>query len=107
MEEQGNNIISQIIEIDEDAKTKLDEANKKHIAIIAAAKQEKELVVNARQKEIYEKLEVLESEENEKLKAKTDEINKARDEELRRLDTIYNEKKAQWVDEIVKSITQG
>jgi F0F1-type ATP synthase membrane subunit b/b' len=105
MEEQGNNIISEIIEIDEDANTKLDEAQKKYIAIIAAAKQEKELVVSAKQKEIYEQLETLEANETEKLKTKTDEINKSRDDELARLDAIYNEKKAGWIDEIVKSIT--
>jgi hypothetical protein len=107
MEDQGNNIISQIIEIDEDAKTKLDDAQKKYIAIIAAAKQEKELVVSARQKEISEKLEAVEADETEKLKAKTDEINKSRDEELARLDAIYSEKSAGWTDEIVKTITQG
>jgi F0F1-type ATP synthase membrane subunit b/b' len=105
MEEQGNNIISEIIEIDEDANTKLDEAQKKYIAIIAAAKQEKELVVSAKQKEVYEQLETLEANETEKLKTKTDEINKSRDDELARLDSIYNEKKAGWIDEIVKSIT--
>jgi hypothetical protein len=107
MEDQGNNIISQIIEIDEDAKTKLDAAQKKYIAIIAAAKQEKELVVSARQKEISEKLEAVEEDEAAKLKVKTDEINKSRDEELARLDAIYSEKSAGWIDEIVKAITQG
>jgi hypothetical protein len=107
MEDQGNNIISQIIEIDEDAKTKLDDAQKKYIAIIAAAKQEKELVVSARQKEISEKLEAVEADETAKLKTKTDEINKSRDEELSRLDAIYSEKSAGWIDEIVKTITQG
>jgi F0F1-type ATP synthase membrane subunit b/b' len=107
MEDQGNNIISQIIEIDEDANAKLDEAQKKYIAIIAAAKQEKELVVSAKQKEITEKLEAVEADEEAKLKTKTDEINKSRDDELARLDAIYNEKSAGWTDEIVKNITQS
>ncbi|MDR0992475.1 MAG: hypothetical protein LBL87_06235 [Ruminococcus sp.] len=107
MEEQGNNIISQIIEIDEDAKVKLDDAQKKYIAIIAAAKQEKELVVSAKQKEVNDKLSVVEDDEAKKLKEKTEEINSATEAELTRLDSIYNEKNAEWTEEIIKAITQG
>jgi hypothetical protein len=107
MEEQGNNIISEIIEIDEDAKVKLDDAQKKYIAIIAAAKQEKELVVSAKQKEISEKLAVVEEDEAKKLKEKTEAINAATDAELSRLDKIYDDKNAEWTDNILKAITQG
>jgi hypothetical protein len=107
MEDQGNNIISQIIEIDEDAQTKLDDAQKKYIAIIAAAKHEKELVVSAKQKEITEKLAVVEADETKKLEEKTNEINAARDAELARLDKIYAEKSAVWIDDTVKLITQS
>jgi hypothetical protein len=107
MEDQGNNIISQIIEIDEDAKTKLDDAQKKYIAVIAAAKQEKEQVVSKKQQEVNDKLAVVEADETEKLKTKTDEINAARDAELSRLDKIYAEKSAEWIDETVKLITQS
>jgi hypothetical protein len=107
MEEQGNNIISQIIEIDEDAKVKLDDAQKKYIAIIAAAKQEKEQVVSAKQKEVNEKLSVVEEDETKKLREKTDEINASTDAELARLDKIYDDKNAEWTDEILKAITQG
>jgi vacuolar-type H+-ATPase subunit H len=107
MEEQGNNIISEIIEIDESAKTKLDDAQKKYIAIIAAAKHEKELVVSAKQNEISEKLAVIEDDEGKKLKDKTDEITASVNAELSRLDKIYDDKNAAWTDDILKAITQG
>ncbi|MDR0986306.1 MAG: hypothetical protein LBL98_01240 [Ruminococcus sp.] len=98
------NIISDIIEIDEQAKEKMADADKKRIQIIATAKTERDDIISDKLKKTQEKLALVEKSENEKAEVKNAEIEQNKESELKRVDNIFAEKGKGWVDEIVKAI---
>jgi vacuolar-type H+-ATPase subunit H len=101
------NIISDIIEIDEQAKDKMADADKKRIQIIASAKSERDEIIADKLKKTQEKLAAIEKSENEKAEGKNTEIEQNKQTELARIDNIFAEKGSGWVDEIVKAIING
>jgi NAD(P)H-flavin reductase len=98
------NIISDIIEIDEMAKDKLSDADKKRVQIIATAKSEKDEIINDKLKKTNEKLSAVEKSESQKAAEREAEITENRDAEIKRLDDIFVQKSDKWVEEIVAAI---
>ncbi|MDR0903909.1 MAG: hypothetical protein LBM59_04690 [Ruminococcus sp.] len=101
------NIISDIIEIDERAKDKMADADKKRIQIIASAKTERDEIISDKLKKTHEKLAAIEKSESEKAEGKNAEIEQNKKTEIDRIDSIFAEKGNGWVDEIVKAIVNG
>jgi vacuolar-type H+-ATPase subunit H len=101
------NIISDIIEIDEMAKDKMAEAEKKRIQIIANAKTERDEIISDKLKKTNEKLAGIEKAESEKADAKNNEIEQNKENEIKRIDDIFAQKSGAWTDEIVKAIVNA
>jgi vacuolar-type H+-ATPase subunit H len=101
------NIISDIIEIDEQAKDKLAAADKKRIQIIASAKTERDEMIADKLKKTHEKLDAIEKSEIDKADTKNAQIQDNMKSEIERIDSIFAEKGSQWVDEIVKAIVNS
>lgn len=102
-----DNIITNILEIEQNAKNRLAEAEQKRNQIIADAKAEEENIINAKIKEANDKIEKINFEEKQKADKKLTEIEQSRISEISRLDTIYNEQHSKWEDEIFNSIING
>ena len=102
-----DNIITNILEIEQNAKNRLAEAEQKRNQIIADAKAEEENIINAKIKEANDKIEKINFEEKQKADKKLTEIEQSRISEINRLDTIYNEQHSKWEDEIFNSIING
>ena len=102
-----DNIITNILEIEQNAKNLLAEAEQKRNQIIADAKAEEENIINAKIKEANDKIEKINFEEKQKADKKLTEIEQSRISEISRLDTIYNEQHSKWEDEIFNSIING
>ena len=102
-----DNIITNILEIEQNAKNRLAEAEQKRNQIIADAKAEEENIINAKIKEANDKIEKINFEEKQKADKKLTEIEQSRISEISRLDTIYNEQHSKWADEIFNSIING
>jgi hypothetical protein len=98
------NIISDIIEIDEQAKDKMSEADKKRIQIIASAKTERDEIIADKLKKTQEKLAAIENNENQKAVDKNKLTEQNKEAELTRIDNIFAEKSEGWIDEIVTAI---
>ncbi|MDR0974614.1 MAG: hypothetical protein LBL80_02850 [Ruminococcus sp.] len=98
------NIISDIIEIDEQAKDKMADADKKRIQIIASAKSERDEIISDKLKKTHEKLAAIEKSENDKAADKNTVIEENKQTEISRIDNIFAEKSNGWVEEIVKAI---
>jgi vacuolar-type H+-ATPase subunit H len=98
------NIISDIIEIDEMAKDKLSDADKKRIQIIAEAKSERDEIINDKLKATNQKLAAIEKDESTKADFKASVIEENKKDEIEHLDSIFAEKSGEWVDEVVGAI---
>ncbi len=101
------NIITSILEIEQNAKERLEEAEKKRNQIIADAKAEEENLIKAKIKEAEEKIGQIDSEEKKKTDEKLAEIENSRLEEIKRIDDIYNERHEKWENDIFNAIITG
>ena len=101
------NIIASILEIENNAKARLEEAEKKRNRIIADAKSEQENMVEAKIRKAEERLGKINSEEKKKAEEKLAEIEKLKDDEIRRLDSVFEKQRGKWEDEIFGAIING
>lgn len=98
------NVIAGILEIENKAKERLEEAEKMKNKIIADAKAERENMLKIKIKEAEEKLGRMDSEEKKRAEERLEEIEQSRKDEIKRLDEIFNEKRGVWEDEIFAAI---
>lgn len=101
------NIIASILEIEQDAKVRLEEAERKKNQLITDAKEEQENLIRSRIREVEEKLGRMDLEEKKKADAKLAEIEENMKKELLRLDKVYDEFREKWEDDIFNAVISG
>lgn len=101
------NVIAGILEIENKAKERLEDAEKMKNKIIADAKAERENMLKSKIKEAEEKLGRMDSEEKKRADDRLMEIEQSQKDEISRLDKVFNEKRGVWEDEIFAAITNG
>lgn len=101
------NVIAGILEIENKAKERLEEAEKMKNKIIADAKAERENMLKNKIKEAEEKLGRMDSEEKKRAEDRLAEIERNKKNEISRLDRIFDEKRSVWEDEIFAAIVNG
>ncbi|MCM1328042.1 MAG: hypothetical protein NC253_01250 [Ruminococcus sp.] len=97
-------VIASILKIEENAKTRLEEAEKKKNQLIADAKAEQEKLIKDKIKEADEKLNKMSLDEKKKAEQKLAEIEESTKKEIARLDNVFEKSRRKWEDEIFKSI---
>ncbi|MBP1561619.1 MAG: hypothetical protein J6C96_10340 [Oscillospiraceae bacterium] len=102
-----NNIIASILEIEQNAQKRLEEAEKKKNQLIADAKAEEEKLINEKISKVENDLKKIELEEQKKTDEKLAEIEKRKKEEIRRLDEVFENNHAEWENSIFGSIIGG
>lgn len=98
------NIITSILEIEQNAQKRLEEARRKKDKIISEAEAEKERIIGGKIKEAEEKLRKLSLDEKNRTDEKLAEIERSKDEEIKRLDSVYEKRHAQWEDDIFNAV---
>lgn len=101
------NVIASILEIEQDAKKRLEEAEKKKNRLIAEAKAEQENLIKAKIKEADEKLDKMSMDEKKKAEQRLAEIEETKNNEIKRLDKVFEKKRQKWEDEIFSAIING
>lgn len=98
------NIITSILEIEQNAQTRLEEARQKKDKIIAEAEAEKERIISGKLKEAEETVKKISLDEKNKTNEKLAEIERKRDDEIKRLDSVYEKHHAEWEDDIFNAV---
>ena len=98
------NLINRILEIDEDAKKKLDNAYKKKSDILCAAEKQEDQIKEDVLKRVNGRVEKVEEFEQSNADEKLAELAKKTAEEISALDNTYNENHDKWEDEICRNI---
>lgn len=102
-----NNIIASILEIEQNAQKRLEEAEKKKNQLIADAKAEEEKLINEKISKVENDLKKIELEEQKKTDEKLAEIEKRKEEEIKRLDEVFEKNHTEWENSIFGSIIGG
>lgn len=98
------NLITSILEIEQNAQKRLEEARQKKDKIIAAAEAEKEKIIGGKIKDAEEKLRKISLDEKNKTDEMLAEIERRKNDEIKRLDSIYEKRHAQWEDDIFNAV---
>lgn len=101
------NVIASILEIEQDAQKRLKEAEQKKNSLIADAKAEQEKLIKEKIKEADEKLDKMSMDEKKKAEQKLAEIEETKNNEIKRLDSVFDKKRKKWEDEIFTAIING
>ncbi len=101
------NIIASILEIEQNAKERLEEAEKKKNQLIADAKAEHERLIKEKIKEADEKLDKMSMDEKKKADEKLAEIEEKTKKEINRLDKVFEKSRQKWEDEIFNAIVNA
>ena len=98
------NIITSILDIEQNAQKRLEEARQKRDSIIAAAEAEKEKIIAEKIKDAEEKIRKISLDEKNKTDEKLAEIERSKNDEIKRLDSIYEQRHAEWEDDIFNAV---
>ena len=98
------NLINRILEIDEDAKKKLDNAYKKKSDILCDAEKQEDQIKEDVFKKVNGRVEKVEEFEKSNSDEKLAELAKKTEDEIAALDKTYNENHDKWEDEIYRNI---
>lgn len=98
------NLITSILEIEQNAQKRLEEARQKKDKIIADAEAEKEKIIGEKIKEAEEKLRKLGLDEKNKTDERLAEIERSKNDEIKRLDSIYEKHHTEWEDDIFNAV---
>ncbi|MDE7278687.1 MAG: hypothetical protein K2N26_03050 [Oscillospiraceae bacterium] len=98
------NIITSILEIEQNAQKRLEEARQKKDSIIAAAESEKERIIGEKIKEAEEKIRKISLDEKNKTDEKLAEIERSKNDEIKRLDSIYEKRHTEWENDIFNAV---
>ncbi len=98
------NIITSILEIEQNAQTRLEEARQKKDKIISEAEAEKERIISGKLKEVEERIRKISLDEKNKTDEKIAEIEQRKDGEIKRLDSIYEKHHTEWEDDIFNAV---
>lgn len=101
------NIITDILKIEADAQKRLADAEMESIKIIAAAKAEKEKIINDKIQEAENRIAMINSDEKNRAEKKLADIEQNKVYEIERIDIIYNEKHIEWEENIFNQIISG
>lgn len=101
------NIITSILDIEQDAKTRLEEAVRQRDKIIADAEAEKDRIIAEKIIEAEEKAAQVSLREKKKTDEKLAEIEAARADEIKRLDKVYEKNHTEWENTIFNAVTGG
>ncbi len=101
------NIITEILEIENNAQKRITDAEQQCIQIIADAKAEKENLINNKIQEAENRIKFINSEEQRKAEKNLNEIEKNKQEAIAKLDDIYNSAHIEWEENIFNSIING
>lgn len=102
-----NNIIASMLKIEQDAKNRLAEAERKRDTIIADAKTEKDRIIKEKIAEAENEKDKMYAREKNKTNLRLAEIEKNRIGEIERLDTVYEKSHAEWENIIFNSVIDG
>ena len=98
------NIITSILDIEQNAQKRLEEARQKRDSIIAAAEAEKEKIIAEKIKDAEEKIRKISLDEKNKTDEKLAEIERSKNDEIKRLDSIYEQRHTEWEDDIFNAV---
>lgn len=98
------NIINKIIEIDENARRRLEEACQKKSEILCDAEKQEVAIRNDVLQRVKGRVEKIEEFEKTNADEKLEELNKKKEEAISYLNTIYNDNHEQWEKEIYNNI---
>lgn len=101
------NIITSILEIEQNAKARLEEAVRQRDKIIADAEAEKDRIVAEKIIEAEEKAAQVSLGEKKKTDEKLAEIEAARADEIKRLDRVYEKNHTEWENNIFNAVIGG
>ncbi len=102
-----NNIIASMLEIEQNAKTRLAEAEQKKNGIIAEAEAEKDRIIRNKIKAAEEEKDRVYSDEKEKTDKKLAQIEKQKNDEIKRLDDIYSKNHSEWENIFFNAVIGG
>lgn len=101
------NVILGILEIEKNAKARLAEAENEKNKIIADARKEREKIIRARVREAEKKLDQIGSEEKKEADKRLAEIEALKNDEIKRLNKTFEERRKQWEDDIFNAVING
>ncbi len=102
-----NNIIAGMLKIEQDAKDRLAEAERRKAAVIADAEAEKERIIRDKIRAAEEKKDKLYSDERKKTESRLAEIEKSKNDAIKRLDEIYEKSHAEWENIFFNAVISG
>lgn len=98
------NIITSILEIEQNAQKRLEEARQKKDEMIAEAEAEKEKIIGEKIKEAEDRIRRIGLDEKRKTDEKLAEIEQRKNDEIKRLDGIYEKNHAEWEKDIFDAV---
>jgi len=102
-----NNIIAGMLKIEQDAKDRLAEAERRKAAVIADAEAEKERIIRDKVRAAEEKKDKLYSDERKKTESRLAEIEKSKNDAIKRLDDIYEKSHSDWENIFFNAVIGG
>ncbi len=102
-----NNIIAEMLKIEQDAKDRLAEAEQKKAAAIADAEEEKERIIRDKLRAAEEEKDKLYSDERKKTESRLAEIEKSKNDAIKRLDDIYEKSHSDWENIFFNAVIGG
>lgn len=101
------NIITDILKIEADAQKRLADAEMESIKILAAAKAEKENIINTKIQEAENRITMLNSDEKIRAEKALADIEQKRISDIEQIDMIFDEKHTEWEENIFNQIISG
>lgn len=102
-----NNIIASMLKIEQDAKNRLAEAERKRDDIIADAEAERDRIIKEKTAAADAEKERVCSDERERTDQKLAEIERSKSSEIGRLDDVYEKSHTEWENIIFNAVIGG
>ncbi len=102
-----NNIIASMLRIEQDAKNRLAEAERRKDDLIANAEAERDRIIGEKIRAAEEEKDKVCSDEKEKIESKLSEIEKNKNDEIKRLDEIYEKSHTEWENIFFNAVIGG
>ncbi len=102
-----NNIIASMLKIEQDAKNRLAEAERRKDDLIANAEAERDKIIGEKIRAAEEEKDKVCSDEKEKIESKLSEIEKNKNNEIKRLDEIYEKSHTEWENIFFNAVIGG
>ncbi len=102
-----NNIIANMLKIEQDAQNRLAEAERKKADLIADAEAERDRIIGEKIRAAEKEKDKVCTYEKEKLGKRLAEIEKSKNDEIKRLDDIYEKSHTEWENIFFNAVISG